>query len=101
MRLLDVEKEEKYTPGNLSSNPRYYRSFSGYYARNWPYYAEQGYYTTTKIYTIETHVFSIKEDKIIWTGLTKTTDPKGVDKLTAEVVNVVYKKMINDGFVNT
>lgn len=100
MRLIDVEKEKTFNHSNISSFPNYHWAFSGFYARNWAFHSDNGYYTSTKIYTIETHVFSIKEDKIIWTGLTKTTDPDGVRKMTAEVANVVYKKMINEGFVS-
>jgi hypothetical protein len=100
MRLIDVDKEQVYTPGNTTAYPTYNRRFSGYYYRNWNTYNTPGYYTNTKTYTVETNVYSIKEDKIIWTGLTKTTDPQGVDKMTQEIVKVVYKNMIKEGFIN-
>ena len=100
MRLVDVDKEENYTRGNISSYPVYYRNFSGYYHRSWSYYSTPGYYSTTKTYTIETNVYSIKEDKIIWSGLTETTNPDGVKKLTEEVAAVVYKKMVKEGFIS-
>lgn len=100
MRLVDVDKQENYTRGNISSYPTYYRNFSGYYHRSWSYYSTPGYYTTTKTYTIETNVYSIKEDKIIWSGLTETTNPDGVKKLTEEVAAAVYKKMVKEGFIN-
>ena len=100
MRLLDVDKERTYTPGNVSTYPMEYRTFSGYYYRTWNTYSTPGYYSTTKTYTIEINVFSIKEDKIIWTGLTQTTDPYGVNKMTADVVRTVFKKMEKDGFIS-
>jgi hypothetical protein len=100
MRLVDVDKEKIYTPGNTSLYPSYYRNFSGYYYRSWSYYSTPGYYSTTKTYTIETNVYSIKEDKIIWSGLTETTDPDGVQKLTEEVANAVYKQMLKEGFIS-
>jgi hypothetical protein len=46
------------------------------------------------------YILAIKEDKIIWTGLKKTTNPEGVDKMTKEIVKVVYKSMIKEGFIN-
>ncbi|MFM9909090.1 MAG: hypothetical protein ACKVOW_07070 [Chitinophagaceae bacterium] len=100
MRLIDVDREQVYTPGNVSSYPSYNRRFSGYYFRNWNSYNTPGYYTNTKSYTVETNVYSIKEDKIIWTGLTKTTDPAGIDKMTTEIVKVVYREMIKQGFIS-
>lgn len=100
MRLIDIDKENTYTPGSINSYPVHYRTFGGYYYRSWRSYSTPGYYTTTKIYTVEVNVFSIKEDKIIWTGVTKTTNPDGVEKLTAEITEVVYKQMVKDGFIN-
>lgn len=99
MRLIDVDKETNYSQGTISAYPIYYQSFSGYYFRNYNYYKEPGYYTTTKTYTVETNVYSIKEDKIIWTGLTETTNPNGVDKMTKEIAKVIYKQMVKEGFI--
>jgi hypothetical protein len=100
MRLLDVEKDKGYSPGVINSYPSYYRSFSGYYYQTLPFYSNPGYYFSTKTYTVETNVYSIKEDKIIWTALTETTNPKGVDKMMDEISKVVYKRMIKEGFVS-
>lgn len=100
MRLLDVDKEDVYARSNISMYPSYYRNFSGYYYRNWGYYSNPGYYLTTKTYTVETNVFSIKEDKIIWTGITKTTDPSGVEKMTNEIGKAVFNEMIKEGFIS-
>jgi hypothetical protein len=100
MRLVDIDKDQIYTPSRTSPYPMYYRNFSGYYYRNWAYSSAPGYYSSTKTYTVETVVFSIKEDKIIWSGLTKTTDPDGVQKMTEEIAEVVYKRMKEEGFIN-
>jgi hypothetical protein len=80
--------------------PSYYRNFSGYYFRNWGYYFNPGYYATTKTYTVETNVFSIKEDKIICSGITKTTDPSGVEKMTSEIGKAVFNEMVKEGFIS-
>ncbi len=99
MRLVDVDKEKIYTPGNITYYPTYFRSFSGYYYRSWSNYSTPGYYSTTKTYTIETNVYSINEDKIIWSGLTETTNPAGLQKMTEDVANAVYKRMLKEGFL--
>jgi hypothetical protein len=100
MRLVDIDKDQIYTPSRNSTYPTYYRNFSGYYYRNWAYSSAPSYYSSTKTYTVETVVFSIKEDKIIWSGLTKTTDPDGVTKMTEEIAEVIYKRMIKEGFIS-
>ncbi|MFY7862141.1 MAG: hypothetical protein ACOVP5_07920, partial [Chitinophagales bacterium] len=70
MRLIDVDKERDYTPGRNQTYPVAYQDFGGYYYRSWNTYSTQGYYTRTKIFTVEVNVFSIKDNKIIWTGIT-------------------------------
>ena len=99
MRLIDVDKEKIYTPSQTTFYPEYYRNFSGYYYNRYNYNTTPGYYTTTKTYTVETNVYSIKSDKIIWSGLTETTNPNGAKKMTEEVAKAVYKQMIKEGFL--
>lgn len=100
MRLIDVDKEKTYTPGETNFYPIYYRDFIGYYYNRWTYNTTPGYYTETKTFTVETNVYSIKMDKIIWSCLTETTNPNGVKALTNDIAKVVYKQMIKEGFVN-
>lgn len=100
MRLLDVEKEITYTPGSIATYPRYYRTFGGYYIRSWRYFATPGSYTTTRTFTIETNVYSIKEDRIVWSGLTESTNPQGVAKMMEEITEVVYDAMVSEGFIS-
>ncbi len=101
MRLVDVEQEKIYPSANNSLNPNIYRNFSSYYYDSRSNYSLPGYYATSKIYTIETIVFSITENKIIWSGLTKSTNPKGLQKMTDEVAHAVYRKMIKQGFISS
>lgn len=99
IRLVDVSKEVNYSPGNISTYPIYFRTFGGYYRRGWSYYSTPDRYFTTRSYSVETTVYSIMQDKLIWSGLTETTDPSGVDKLVAEIGNTIYKKMHEEGFI--
>lgn len=98
LRLLDVDKEKIYTNRDIDFLPDYYLTFSGYYYKSW--YNEPGYYIENKTYTIETNVYSLKTNKIIWTGITKTTNPDGLKKMTNQIAKVIYKQMLKEGFVN-
>jgi hypothetical protein len=100
MRLIDVVKEPIYNPNQESSVPLYYQNFSGYYYRSWGYYTTPNYYSMSKTYVIETNVYSLKQNKIIWSGTTTTVDPNGVDKMTKEIAKVVYKRMLSEGFIS-
>ncbi|WP_309609492.1 hypothetical protein [Flavobacterium sp.] len=99
MRLIDVDKETIYQRNGINRFPNNYRDFSNYYYDSAISYYNPDNYITTKTYTIETNIYSITENKIIWSALTETSDPKGVNKMTEEVTQVVYKQMIKDGLI--
>jgi hypothetical protein len=100
MRLIDIERERVYTPEQHYMYPVYYSDFSRYYYRNWVYYSTPGYYTITKKLIIETVIYSIQNDQIIWSGITETYDPVGAEKLTDEIAHAIHKKMLDEGFIN-
>jgi hypothetical protein len=98
MRLIDVDREKIYIPGQ-HFYPIYYGGFSQYYYRSWVHYSTPGYYTVTKKFIIEVLIYSISDDKIIWSGITETYNPEGVEKLTDEIACVIRKKMQKEGFL--
>ena len=99
MRLIDVEQEQISQRNDFNRYPNNYRDFNNYFYESQMSYENPNYYVTTKVYTIETNVYSIKADKIIWTALTESTDPKGVERMTSEIAKVVYNQMVKDSFV--
>lgn len=102
MRLVDMDNDSIYYPGSFQlMYPNYYRNFDGYYNRNFELYSTPGIYSTTRTYTVEITVYSIKEDKLIWTSITKSINPEGINKMTDEIATVVYKKMRREGFVTS
>jgi hypothetical protein len=96
MRLMDVEKETHYVPGNY---PPYYGRFGRYYYYSWNSFYNPGFYTTDKIYSVETNVYSFRQDKLIWSGITKTTNPSKTDKMFNEIADVIAAKMRKEGFL--
>jgi hypothetical protein len=99
MQLIDVEKEKVWQRANFNRYSNNYRDFNNYFYESQMSYNNPEYYVTTKIFTIETNVYSIKENKIIWTAVTESVNPQGVKKMTDEVAKVVYNQMIKEGFI--
>ena len=99
MLLIDVDKETIYQRNGVNRFPNNYRDFSNYYFESAISYYNPDNYITTKTYTIETNIYSITENKIIWSALTETSDPKGVNKMTEDVTQAVYKQMIKDRLI--
>ena len=96
MRLADVEKETSYVPGTTTS---FYGGYGRYYGYGAGMYSTPGYYTTDKNYFVETTVYSINPDKLIWTGTTKTVNPSKLEKTVNDIADVVAEKMKKDGFL--
>ncbi|MDR3711890.1 MAG: hypothetical protein P4L51_03675 [Puia sp.] len=95
MRLVNVDKDTRYVPG---SYPVYYRTWRGYWGYAYPGYYDPGYYTTDKTYHVEVNVYSLKRDKLIWTGNTSTINPPR-GELFSSVSKTVVKKMRDEGFL--
>ncbi len=96
MRLVKVEKDQRYVRGNY---PAYYGSWWGYYRYAWPVYYDPGYYTTDKTYYVEVNVYSTRQNKLVWSGITSTINPSGSDALFTDVIKAVSKQMRKEGFV--
>ncbi|TAE17272.1 MAG: hypothetical protein EAY72_02870 [Bacteroidetes bacterium] len=99
LRLVDVEKDVDYTPGTYNTMPMYHRSFWPYYWNSYNMYYTPGHYTTTKNYSVETKVYSLKQDKLVFTALTNTGNPSNVTDLVKGVTKTVYNEMIKQGFL--
>jgi len=95
MRLADIEKETSYVPGTTS----YYGGYGRYYAYGAGMYGSSGYYTTDKNYFIETTVYSVDPDKLLWTGTTKTVNPSKIERTVNDIADVLSSKMTKDGFL--
>ena len=96
MRFADIEKETSYVQGSTTA---YYGGYGRYYGYGAGMYSSPGYYTTDKNYFIETTLYSVNPDKLLWTGTTKTVNPSNVDKTVNDIAAVVADKMMKDGFL--
>jgi hypothetical protein len=96
MRLADVEKDTYYVPGTTTA---YYGGYRGYYGYGAGMYTNPGYYNTDKNYFVETTVFSVDPDKLLWTATTKTVNPTRLEKTVNEIADIVTDKMIQEKFL--
>ena len=95
VRLADIEKETSYVPGTTTG---YYGGYGRYYGYGASMYSTPGYYQEDKNYFVETTVYSIVPNKLLWTGTTKTVNPSKMDKTVNEIADAVSEQMKKDGF---
>ena len=92
MRPVAKEKEVSSTP-TMYMGPSYGGYWGGYYGYGWG-----GAYGGTQIRTdtiviVETLVYSLKQNKLVWAGESKTTNPSQVDAFVKEVAAGAGKEM--------
>lgn len=96
-RLIDKEKETTYVPGRVSYP--FYGGFRGYYRFGYGAYVEPGYYIEDKIYYVETNAYDLLAEKLLWSGVTRTTNPGQLNKVLQGFATVVVNQMKKDGFI--
>ena len=96
MRLADVQKEQNYVPGTTTA---YYGGYGRYYGYGSALYSTPGYYTTDKNYFVETTVYSVNPDKLLWTGTTQSVNPSKLSRTVDEIANAVSEQMKKDRFL--
>jgi hypothetical protein len=75
----------------------YYRHFSSYWGFGWgaPYAPAE--VTTTTELRIETLVYSLTRDELLWAGTSRTSDPGKISTLIDEVADSAAKEMTKQG----
>jgi hypothetical protein len=97
MRVVSADKEQTYVPGVWSSP--YYSSFWGYYGYGWGSIGDTGYVREDTVVVIETLIFSVPRDTLLWAGVSETTNPKNAAKLLKDLVDAAMKEMRKQGLV--
>ncbi|MGH7619648.1 MAG: hypothetical protein ACREPM_20740 [Gemmatimonadaceae bacterium] len=98
MDVVNVANVVTYTPGTYWYGPPYY-SFAGYWGTAWGYPYDPGYAASNVVVSIETQIYSLRDDKLIWAARSETTDPRSVGKLGDSVIRHVMQALRKEGLV--
>ena len=95
LRPVSVDREQTYTPDTWAMP--YYGSLWGYYGYGWGSVTTGGYISTTTVLTVETLIFSMAKDRLIWAGVSETEDPKNAQRVVADLVKSAAKELKKQG----
>jgi len=100
MRPVGKEKEDVATPVAYGG-PMYGGYWGGYYGYGWgsPYPYGGTEIRTDTIVSIETLVYSLRQNKLVWAGQSRTTNPTGVDQLVKETSAAVALELQKQGLI--
>lgn len=96
MRLINITTGTILKPGEV---PPYYNSWYGYYSSTFPLYNVPGTTQVNDIYNVETNIYSLNEDKLLWSGLTTAVTINDKPKMIDGIIAAVKQKMKDEGFI--
>jgi hypothetical protein len=96
MRMITLDKRSGVTTtGTVPSN---YNSWYGYYSSAFPAFTDQSN-SINNVYNIETNVYSLAADKLLWSGVTHAVNISDTGKMIDKVIAAVKQRMKSEGFI--
>jgi hypothetical protein len=94
MRPIDVNHRSTATD-TIASNDMYGGYWGGYYGVGWadPWTDKAPDVRVDIVVTVETFVFSLPQNKLVWTGTSETTNPKNAEKLVHQLATDGVKEL--------
>lgn len=93
MRQVKVKTQERYVPPRVDyvGDP-FYGSFYGYYGHFAPIYTP-GYITEDTIVHLESNLYAVEGEKLVWSGKTETFNPKNTNALIDELAKTILNEL--------
>ena len=98
MRVTGQEKEVRSSPG-MYTGPYYGGFWGGYYGWGWGMAYDPGYLRTDTIVSVETLVYDLGQNKLVWAGQSETTNPSKAESFIGELVDESVKEMAKQGLI--
>jgi hypothetical protein len=99
LRLVDRAQEASATNPTYWAAPTYGNVWSGYWSYGWGGLYDPGHVRVDNVLYVETLVYSLEQNKLVWAGLSKTTNPKSANDLVKELVGKVAGEVKKAGLV--
>jgi len=100
--VVAVDEETVYRPGVGYTVVGYgaYGGYSGYGSGLYGYYPHvntyvnsPGYYTTHETYTLETNLYDVKSEELVWSARSRTFSPESVQEVIVDLTRLLIKDL--------
>ena len=105
--LVAVDEDTVYRPGAGGYGGYGYGGYGGggyyggahygglysYYPHVNSYVHNPGYYTTHETYTIETNLYDVKSEELIWSARSRTFSPESVDEVIVDLTKLLIEDL--------
>jgi hypothetical protein len=97
LRPLGFEERVTYVPPSYTAGP--YPRFYGYYGYAWGHAYDPGYTRVDTILRVETLIYSVERDELLWSGVTETFEPESLRQVVTDIAAAVVKVLEREGLV--
>jgi hypothetical protein len=98
MRLVGKDQRVTYVPA-APAPPIAYGRMWGYYGGAGGALYDPGYLRTDTVVSVETNVYSVTDEKLLWSGVSETFDPRDARTLVDDVARAVAKALEKEGLL--
>jgi hypothetical protein len=91
LRPVSVETERTYSPAVWTQN--YYTTLWGYYGYGWSGFYDPGGVREDSVLVVESLIYDVPRDQLLWAGVSTTTNPKEAQKFVAELAAATVEEM--------
>lgn len=97
-RQISVDEKTEYTPGYTTyAYPTYYGGFYPYYGYAYGAAHTPGYVTQYDVVTLETSLYRVEDEALLWSARSETTDPTSAQEAIAQITQSLAKEMARSG----
>ena len=101
--LVSIEEEDVYRPsldyqpayGSTYYTTGYYGTMYGYHGYVTTYVQQPGYFTNEQTYTLETNLYDVKTEELVWTTRSRTFSPESMDDVIKELTGLIIDDLVS------
>jgi hypothetical protein len=97
MRMVGKDQHTWSDPGGFAGSA--YASFGSYYSYGMALSYSTGSTHTETLIAIETLIYSLEDDKLVWASTSHTTNPDNLSHLVHEVADAVAREVRQQGLI--
>ena len=99
VRLTGVDEEQVYHAPTYSVPYPYYYTWDTYYPHMHEHVGMPGYTATYKFYNVETNVYAVNTEKLVWSAASQTVDPKDINRESKEFADKIVRTLQGNNII--
>ena len=97
MRVVSSEKTKEYRPSMWVTSS--YSTLWSYWGTGWTSVYVAGKEETNTYVSVETMIYNVAKDQLVWAGVSEIKNPKSIQKEIAGLVTAVVEEMKKNGLI--